>query len=72
MSKTKERDKIEVVAINPVPGKDADGNDREEVFLKREDPNNPESYINEARYVKAGTYKLGTFTEDTIEKKAEG
>lgn len=64
--KTKEKDKIQVVAINPVPGKDVDGNDREEVFLYREDP-----YVNEHKIVKAGTYKLGAFTEETIEKKEE-
>ena len=62
MSKTKERDKIQVVAIYPIPGKDV-----EEVFLYREEP-----YYNERVEVKAGTYKLGAFTEDTIEKKLEG
>lgn len=62
MSKTKERDKIQVMSINPVPGKD-----EEEVFLYREDP-----YYNETVYVKPGTYKLGAFAEDTIEKKLEG
>lgn len=60
MSKTKEKDKIQVVRINPIDG------DMEEVFLYREDP-----YVNEVRRVKAGTFKVGAFTEETIEKKAE-
>jgi hypothetical protein len=64
MPKTRERDKIEVVAINPTGTKDTDGDDLEEVFLYREEP-----YLNEARYAKAGTYKLGAYTEGTIHKK---
>lgn len=64
MSKTKDKDKIEVVAVNPTGTKDVDGDEVEEVFLYREDP-----YVNEARYAKKGTYKLGAFTEGTIQKK---
>lgn len=61
MSKTKDKDKIEVVRINT-----SDDGETEEVFLYREEP-----YFNEVRYAKPGTYKLGTFTEKTIESKEE-
>jgi hypothetical protein len=60
MSKTKERDKIKVLRVTPM------GDGREEVALYREDP-----YFNELRYAPEGTYKEGSFTEDTIEKKAD-
>lgn len=60
MTKTKETDKIEVVRINPVD------DETEEVFLYREEP-----YVNEVKYAPKGLYKLGTFTEPTIQKKAE-
>lgn len=60
MSKTKEKEKIEVVRINSV------SEELDEVFLYREDP-----YMNKAVYAKPGIYKLGAFTEDTIEKKEE-
>ena len=60
MTKTKEKEKIEVVKINPVD------DETEEVFLYREDP-----YVNEVRRAPKGLYKLGTFTEPTIQKKAE-
>lgn len=58
MSKTK--DKIEVIKINSI------NEELDEVFLYREDP-----YLNEVKRVPSGTYKLGAFTEDAIEKKAE-
>jgi hypothetical protein len=60
MTKTKEKDKIEVVRINPVD------DETEEVFLYREEP-----YVNEVHYAPKGLYKLGTFTEPTIEKKVQ-
>lgn len=60
MSKTKDKDKIEVVKINSVD------EHTDEVFLYRKDP-----YVNKAIYAPAGTFKLGAFTEDTIEKKEE-
>jgi hypothetical protein len=60
MTKTKEKDKIEVVRINSI------NEELDEVFLYRSDP-----YVNEVKRVPAGTYKLGAFTEDTIEKKTE-
>ncbi len=60
MTKTKEKDKIEVVKINSI------NEELDEVFLYREDP-----YVNEVKRVPSGTYKLGAFTEDTLEKKAE-
>lgn len=64
MTKTKEKDKIQV-RIN----KGADQNppsDVDEVFLYRDDP-----YVNEVKYVKPGTYKEGEYTEATVEKKEE-
>jgi hypothetical protein len=57
------KDKIEVVKINPTGVKDAEGNELEEVFFYREDP-----YVNEAKYVKAGTYKLGAVEEKKVEE----
>jgi hypothetical protein len=60
MTKTSEKDKIEVVKINPVD------ENTEEVFLYREDP-----YLNEVHYAPKGLYKLGVFTEPTIQKKVE-
>lgn len=59
-AKDKEASKIEVIKINPVD------DETEEVFLYREEP-----YVNEVKYAPKGLYKLGTFTESTIEKKAE-
>lgn len=58
VSKTK--DKIEVVKINSI------NEELDEVFLYRADP-----YVNEVKRAPKGTYKLGAFTEDTIEKKVE-
>lgn len=60
MTKTKETDKIEVVRINPVD------EETEEVFLYREEP-----YLNEVHYAPKGLYKLGAFTEPTIQKRVE-
>lgn len=57
MAKT-DKAKIEVVAINSIDG------ETDEVFLYREEP-----YVNECKRVPKGTYKLGAFTEATIEKK---
>lgn len=62
MSKTKEKDKIQVVRIEL-----SEDGTFEEVALYREEP-----YFNEVRYAKPGVYKLGAFTEETIEKKEEG
>jgi hypothetical protein len=61
MAKTKDKDKIEVVRIN-----ESEDGQTEEVFLYREEP-----YVNEVKYAPKGVYKLGAFTEDTIEKKEE-
>jgi hypothetical protein len=61
MTKTKEKEKIEVVRINPV------NDETDEVFLYRDTEGLP--YVNEAVYVPKGTYKLGAFTEETVEKK---
>lgn len=58
MTKTKEKDKIQVVKIDPVD------DETEAVYLYRDEP-----YVNEVKYAKKGTYKVGTFTEETIEKK---
>jgi hypothetical protein len=63
MPKTKEREKVEVVKINSID------EETDEVFLYRDTPNLP--YINEVIRVPSGTYKLGLFTEDTVEKKKE-
>lgn len=60
MSKTKDKDKIEVIRINPVD------DETEEVFLYREEP-----YLNEVKRAPKGVYKIGAFTESTIEKKDE-
>ena len=63
MPKTKDREKVEVVKINSID------DELDEVFLYRDTPNLP--YINEVVRVPKGTYKLGVFTEQTIEKKKE-
>jgi hypothetical protein len=65
MSKTKEVEKIQVLRVIPI------GNGQEEAALYREVPDHPELYINELRYAPEGTYKVGAFTEPTIQKKAE-
>jgi len=67
MSKTREVEKIQVVRVTPLN----DGSGREEVALYRDVPNHPELYVNEIRYAPEGTYKVGAFTEPTIQKKAE-
>ena len=54
----KDKNKIEVVRINSV------NEELDEVFLYREDP-----YLNEARYVKAGSMKLGPLPEDKEAKE---
>lgn len=61
MTKTKDKEKIEVVRVNSIDEK------TDEVFLYREDP-----YVNEVRRVPSGTFKLGAVTEAAIEKKEEG
>lgn len=53
MPKTKDKEKIQVVKINPVD------DETEEVFLYREDP-----YVNEVKYAKKGLYKLGPVKEE--------
>ena len=58
-NKTKEKDKINVRIIEGENGTD-------EVFLTRDEP-----YVNEVKYVPRGTYKEGSFTEETIGKKSE-
>lgn len=59
-TKTKEKDKINVRIVEGE-------NDMDEVFLTRDDP-----YVNEVKYVPRGTYKEGSFTEETLGKKEEG
>lgn len=59
MTKTKDKP-IEVVKINKVD------EERDEVFFYREEP-----YFNEVKYVKTGAFKLGTLSEEAIEKKSE-
>lgn len=71
MTKTKDRDKIQV-RINY--GKDQNPPiDIDEIFLNRDDPSDPSLYVNETKYVTAGdhSYKEGEFTEATVEKKIE-
>ena len=67
MSKTKEKEKIQV-RINY--GKDQNPpTDIDEIFLYRDDPKL--DYVNEVKYLKADShsYKEGEFTETTVEKK---
>lgn len=61
MSKTKEAEKIQVVRVTPI------GDGREEAALYREEP-----YLNELRYAPEGTYKVGAYSESTIQSKEEG
>lgn len=57
MTKTKDKDKIEVIKINSI------NEELDEVFLYRGDP-----YVNKVIRAPAGTYKLGAAVEDKEEE----
>lgn len=50
--------KIEVIRINSVDA------ETDEVFFYRGDP-----YVNEVKYVKTGTFKLGPLSEEAMNKE---
>lgn len=50
--------KVEVIKINSVDA------ETDEVFFYRDDP-----YVNEVKYVKTGTYKLGPLSEEAMTKE---
>ena len=53
--------KVEVIKINSVDA------ETDEVFFYRDEP-----YVNEVKYVKSGTYKLGPLSEEAMKAKEEG
>lgn len=55
---TKATAKVEVIRINSVDA------ETDEVFFYRDKP-----YVNEVKYVKTGTYKLGPLSEEAMNKE---